>query len=124
MAKDHFTILRPKMSHWQGAACKEVNCFQQERGWTTTVNETNRLGQLQAHYIRKESGRHFSERREGGALDGLTVFDFPPGQECFRTHRRPLEKLAIPTINGIAVEGVEWLDSFNERSYQIKQRRK
>ena len=130
MPNDHFKILRPTGSHWQEATCKEVDCTQQERGWTTLIDETTTDGQARAHYIRTQSGRHFTERREGGALrspsagDGFTAFDFPSGQKCFRTHQRPLERLAIPKINGRTVEGVEWLDSFNERSYEINKRRK
>ena len=124
MPNDHFKILRPVGSHWQEATCEEVSCTQHERGWTTLIDETTNIGQARAHYIRTQSGRHFSVRREGGALDGLTAFDFPSGQRCFRPHHRPLEKLAIPTINGRTVEGVEWLDTFNERSYQINKRRK
>jgi len=37
----------------------------------------------QAHYIRRESGRKFTEERTPA---GLTEFTFEAGQKCFATH--------------------------------------
>ena len=83
-----YAALLPLQSHWRPASCGEVDCQTQAGGWVTRVDEATDLGQRQAHYIRAESGRAFTERHEAG----LTVFTFPAGQECFTAHQVPLER--------------------------------
>jgi hypothetical protein len=77
--------------NFRRATCIEVECSAMAGGWVTRVDESTELGQGQAHYIRAESGRLFTEDRDPA---GLTVFTFPAGQPCFRqaSHRVPLDR--------------------------------
>ena len=84
-----YRISAPPSTHWRKATCREVRCVHHEMGWQTLVDERTDLGQRQAHYIRRMSGRSFVEERN---TTGLTVFTFPPGQECFREHYVRLER--------------------------------
>ena len=85
-------------SRARAATCAEVDCGAYLHGWQTTVDESTDLGQGQAHYIRKNSGRRFVESRvlsdEGVPL---TAFRFEAGQRCFRAdeHRARLERPEI-----------------------------
>ena len=121
----NYQLLRPLQTHWREATCKEVDCPHWLMGWETYIDEGEGLGQMQAAYIRHESGRHFTERRDEA---GLTVFTFPQGQRCFRSnHRLPLDRMAIPRIGQEGqvrtVEGDVWLNDFNETTYRIGKRR-
>lgn len=75
-----YRILNPIDSHFRPATCEEVSCQHFLEGWQSLIDESTNLGQKQAHYIREESGRGFTEHRSEA---GLTVFTFPPGQRCF-----------------------------------------
>lgn len=76
----------PLATHWRRATCEEVQCGAFLRGWRTTVA----YGSDKAEYIRKHSGRRFTETRD----EVLAVFEFEPGQQCFAAseHRLPLER--------------------------------
>lgn len=119
-----YILAKPLSTHWRKATCREVECPHWLMGWETRIDESTEMGQRRAGYIRRESGRAFTEVREGG----LTVFSFPPGQRCFRNHQLPLERNAVPIIlqNGQrrTVEGDAWIEDFNNTSYRIGQRRK
>lgn len=86
-----YQILAPKETHWRVATCAEVQCPHHETGWQTVVDESAELGQGQAHYIRTESGRRFTEHHDAG----LTTFRFEAGQRCFTRHEIRLEKPEI-----------------------------
>lgn len=75
-----FQIVTPLRTHFRPGTCAEVDCPGYLNGFRTRVDERTDLGQSQAHYIRKESGRRFTEDRDDA---GLTVFTFEPGQRCF-----------------------------------------
>jgi hypothetical protein len=78
-----YAIVAPRETHFRAATCAEFQCDGHTRGWQSRIDETTELGQKQAHYIRKQSGRRFIETCEAG----LTVFDFEAGQQCFRSDR-------------------------------------
>lgn len=84
-----YAIASPISTHYRDGTCEEVGCLAQRHGWQTSVDESTDLGQKQAHYIRKLSGRSFTETRNEL---GLTVFSFVAGQECFNTHKVSLER--------------------------------
>lgn len=65
-------------------ACKDAGCHAYAHGWESVVDERTTFGRAQAHYIRYQSGRDFTERKTG---DGLTVFAFKAFQRCFAEHR-------------------------------------
>jgi len=86
------------------AACRDVGCLAWRHGWESKVDETTQLGQAQAAYIRQQSGRTFTEQRDGA---GLTVFRFEPGQRCFADHQ------TIPET--WIVRSGDWRTPFGER---------
>lgn len=82
-----YQIAAPVKTHWSQVSCAEFRCADHVSGFRATVDERTELGQAQAHFIRRESGRRFTEVRNAV---GLTEFTFEPGQTCFRAaeHRR------------------------------------
>lgn len=93
-AMQTYAILAPVATHWRAASCEEAGCGAFLRGWTTTVDEGTELGQRQAHYIRHDRTRGYTESR---TEVGLTTFIFAPGTRCFRSvdHRLPVGKPEI-----------------------------
>lgn len=86
-AKKTYSIIAPRATHFRKATCAEVECEGREHGWISPIDETTELGQRQAYYIRKLSGRKFTEERSD---EGLTLFTFEPGQDCFTPHEVPI----------------------------------
>lgn len=84
-----YRIVAPRATHTRPGTCEEADCEAQRGGWVSAVDEATELGQRQAHYIRAQSGRSFTEER---GPDGLTRFTFTPGQDCFAQHRIDLER--------------------------------
>ena len=84
-----YEIVSPLSTHYRDGTCDEAGCLAQRHGWRTVVDESTELGQRQAHYIRTQSGRRFTEERTAA---GLTDFTFEPGQRCFASHKVPLER--------------------------------
>lgn len=62
------------------ATCEQAGCQAYLYGWQTVVPADS----PQAVYIRKASGRGFTETRDEA---GLAVFTFEPGQRCFASDR-------------------------------------
>ena len=73
-----YQIKQPKTGHTRIASCEAAGCEANEFGWRTTVP----IASTQADYIRNKSGRHFREE----VVDGMCVFTFYPGQQCFGEH--------------------------------------
>jgi hypothetical protein len=84
VAYKSYVIAMPLRTHWNIATCADVDCEHYAGGWDSLIDERTDLGQRQARYIRRESGRRFTEERQP---DGLTRFSFEAGQRCFREHR-------------------------------------
>lgn len=76
-----YRIASPISTHFRPATCAEADCGAYLHGWVSTIDESTVLGQQQAHHIRKESGRAFTEQR---LPTGLTEFTFEAGQRCFK----------------------------------------
>jgi hypothetical protein len=124
-----YGIYTPLATHFRAATCAEVECSRYLNGWETRVDETTDLGQAQAHYIRRDSGRGFSESRDAG----LTVFRFEPGQRCFAsdTHRTRIERPEIFIARGGDHRGnptgqvtkhtspAHWVEDFAEHQQRI-----
>lgn len=92
-----YSIHAPRDTHFRVAECREIQCAAYEKGWKTLVDERTELGQQQAHYIRKLSGREFKELCE---VEGLTTFLFPAGQKCFREHQTRIDRPELFTKRG------------------------
>ena len=119
MASQHlFSAAMPLATHWETAECDEVSCPHYLLGWRTLVDETTELGQMQAHYIRVSAGRRFVESQDP---EGLTVFVFERGQQCFRDHQQHTDRPAILTHdNRVHIRPADWQEDFNETVQPIK----
>ena len=108
-------IVQPVATHYEPATCAEMDCPHYLKGWKTTCDETTELGQNQARYIRRMSGRKFTESR---LQTGLTEFTFEAGQMCFRQHIGPSGRPPLFIYrNGEQVRTLrplDWNDHFNE----------
>lgn len=127
-----YEIIQPLSTHFRPATCAEVECGAHVNGWATTVDESTELGGKQAYYIRKQSGRQFSEEK---IESGLTRFVFAPGQTCFRQHRMTLEREPIyrvrsgdwrgdPRRGGVFTyrDGDDWVDDFATHQQKLADR--
>lgn len=92
-----YQAVAPEDTHWRQATCEEVGCAHGENGWKTVIDETSALGQMQAHYIRRQSGRKFVEER---GEDGMTVFTFASGQPCFKQHKTKIDRQELFLVRG------------------------
>ena len=91
--KQEFFAAKPlSPAHWDAVSCKEARCRHHENGWKSLIDESNDFGRMQAGYIRRKSGRHFTEERDE---TGVTVFTFPAGQKCFREHKQPNDRPGV-----------------------------
>lgn len=128
-AMQTYVIDRPLETHWRPASCAEVDCAPHRNGWRTVVDERTDLGQAQAYYIRRQSGRGYREERNEA---GATVFTFSPGQTCFKAdqHRLPLGRPEIYLVRGGDWRGstglirrhtraADWVDDFAEHQNRI-----
>jgi hypothetical protein len=79
-----YRISAPLATHWNTVTCADAGCPHYLGGWESHIDERTGLGRRQAHYIRSESGRRFTEHRNEL---GLTVFAFEAGQKCFASHK-------------------------------------
>lgn len=95
-----YQVVAPPSTHWRPATCEEIECAAMASGWQSLIDERTELGQQQAHYIRRESGRRHTERRDEA---GMTVFEFVSGQRCFAPHK---VRLARPEV--YLVRGGDW----------------
>jgi hypothetical protein len=77
-----YQIAAPLPTHWRPVTCEEAGCPAFRHGWQSFIDETTGMGQRQAHYIRRESKRKFTETRNEA---GITEFTFEAGQSCFRS---------------------------------------
>lgn len=118
-----YSIRTPQETHWRATTCHEVNCVHHLHGWQTIVDEATGLGQRQAHYIRREAGRHFTEDRNEA---GLTVFIFPPGQKCFREHQARVGReevfLKREQTGIFRMRPQDWVEDFGERQERLAER--
>lgn len=124
-----YRILSPQSTHFRPATCAEVGCLAHVNGWESTIDETTVLGQQQAHYIRKQSGRGFTEERLPG---GLTRFSFAAGQTCFAGgHQVRLDRPELYLVRGGDWRGnptgeqrqhanaADWVEDFGEHQQRI-----
>ncbi len=125
-----YELRAPVTTHWRKATCAEVDCPAYSNGWRTDVDETSPLGQFQASYIRKESGRGFTEHRDAR---GMTVFVFEAGHRCFGSdqHVAPLERDPVGLVRDGDWRGnptgrvrrhtdlIDWRDDFGEHQERI-----
>jgi hypothetical protein len=121
----------PLSTHWRKISCEQAGCRAQQQGFSTTVDESTELGQQQAHYIRNRSGRPCKESTAPG---GLTVFNFPPGTQCFTPHQTRRARPPLFVVQGgdwrkylgrpaVYDRPDQWLDDFSSHLDRIARRR-
>lgn len=111
---------------WEKATCKEVDCPHYLMGFKTTLDETREDMKDAADWIRHKSGLHFTENHD---VEGLTVFLFPPGQQCFREHLQPTGKpgkLTRRNEGGVYrfTRPKDFNEAMNEEAYAVERLRK
>ena len=124
-----YRILSPPSTHFRPATCAEVDCEAYLNGWRSIIDETTVLGEQQAHYIRKQSGRSFIEHR---FESGLTRFSFEAGQKCFaRGHQVRLDRPEHYLVRGgdwrgnptgetrTHVNAADWVEDFGEHQQRL-----
>lgn len=92
-----YQVVAPPSTHWRPATCADVDCGAYLTGWRSLIDESTDLGQKQAHYIRRESARKHTERRDEA---GLTVFEFEAGQRCFAPHQVRHDRPEVYLVRG------------------------
>ena len=98
--------------------CEEVGCENWANGWTSAIDTSTQLGQMQADYIRYQSGRTFRETFGGG----LTRFIFESGQRCFAEHQTMPQRFLIVDgdysnkgrVRRDEMSGPQWIDDLLE----------
>lgn len=128
-----YSVSSPLTTHWKPATCEDAGCAPYMNGWQTFIDESSELGQRQAHYIRRQSGRHFTEERNE---HNVTVFTFTAGQPCFKSqeHKVPVGRPEIYVVKdgdwrgsrGIIrrhVRADDWVDDFATHQDALAARR-
>ena len=109
----HFKMDRPR-DHWREVSCKEVGCVNYATGWKTILPADD-IANIE---LIRRSGMGFREERE----DGLVVFVFAAGQECFTGqgggHRVALERDPIMTQDSRILEPLNFMDNYNDHMYR------
>jgi len=124
-----YRIVSPQATHFRTATCAEVDCAAYLNGWQSVIDESTPEGQERAYYIRRQSGRGFTEARNGA----LTVFTFEAGQPCFarsehqvRLDRPELYLVADGDWRGNPTgrqrthqNAADWVDDFGEHQLRL-----
>jgi len=109
----HFVLNRPR-DHWREVSCKEIGCVNYAAGWKTILPADD-IANIE---MIRRSNMGFREERE----DGLVVFVFAPGQECFTGqgggHRIAVERDPILTRDNRVMEPLEFMDNWNDHQYR------
>jgi hypothetical protein len=126
-----YAVVVPRETHFRRATCVEVNCRNYQCGWQTRIDEDTVLGRQQAYYIRRQSGRRFQEVK----AEGLTVFVFEQGQQCFAQHEVPLERDPVFLVRGgdwrgnplgvpprVHRRAEDWVEDFAEHQQKLADR--
>lgn len=123
-----YAVHSPLASHFKEVPCQAVDCNAYAHGWLTMVDVATDLGRQQAGYIRNHSGRSFVVSE----LGTMVTFTFPPGQQCFQTHRAALEREPICSVRGGDWRAVttpprqmradDWVDDFANHQDRLKTR--
>lgn len=106
-----YRIAAPLDTHFEEVPCSVFECEAYREGFLIAIDEVNgsTSDRQRAKYIRDGAGgrrylarpapevrRRYAHLPElAGLSDNLTVFLFPPGQECFEPHYRRIEREEI-----------------------------
>lgn len=122
-----FQVAAPRSTHFERVTCEQFECQAATNGWVTAVDEATELGQKQAYYIRRSSGRKFTEEK---SPEGLTRFVFPGGQDCFQGHQQRIERPSVYMVRSgdyrnlgrprIHARPEFWVEEFAEQTTKIR----
>lgn len=90
-----YALRAPLGTHFRKATCEEYGCPDYLGGFRATLDERDPDQKFRADYIRKESGRGFTEEHDE---HGRTVFTFHPGQMCFHAADHHVRIQEQPTL--------------------------
>ena len=109
----HFVLERPR-DHWREVSCLEIGCVHFATGWKTILPADD----ITNIELIRRSGMGFREERE----DGLVVFVFAAGQECFTGqgggHKKAVERDAILKKDNRVMEHLQFMDHWNDHIYR------
>ena len=109
----HFVLNRPR-DHWREVSCLEIGCVNYAMGWKTILPADD-IANIE---MVRRSNMGFREERE----DGLVVFVFAPGQECFTGqgggHRIAVGRDPILMRDNRIMEPLEFMDNWNDHQYR------
>ena len=109
----HYVLNRPR-DHWREVSCLEIGCVNYAMGWKTILP----VGDVANIEMIRRSDMGFREERE----DGLIIFTFAPGQECFTGqgggHRIAVERDPILTRDNRVMEALEFMNDWNDHQYR------
>jgi len=109
----HFVLNRPR-DHWREVSCLEIGCVNYAMGWKTIL-PVDDIANIE---MVRRSNMGFREERE----DGLVVFVFSPGQECFTGqgggHRIAVGRDPILMRDNRIMEPLEFMDNWNDHQYR------
>lgn len=121
----------PLGSHWREATCEEVECYDFQSGFVTTVDTSAPLGEKQFYFLTHDPKRSPSIQR---VADTVFKFVYKPGTICmkFYEHRAPIGRPPLylvsggdwrgnprqtPTVRHRSVEN--WVEDFSEHQDRI-----
>ena len=109
----HFKMDRPR-DHWREVSCLEIGCVNYAMGWKTILPADD-IANIE---MIRRSNMGFREERE----DGLIIFTFTPGQECFTGqgggHRVAVGRDPILMRDNRVMEPLEFMDNWNDHQYR------
>lgn len=95
-----FQIDQPLKTHFRAARCAEVECPAWRSGWRMGYDLGDPERAAAARWIRDKSGRSYTYVITGEPPAQKVTFTFPAGQECFTTHRVPLDREPFYVVRG------------------------
>lgn len=122
-----YALVAPPATHHRKATCEEVECPNNLRGWRTVCDVGTVLGQRQAEYITKHSGRRFVSKTAGTVI----TYTFGAGQQCFAPHTVPVGREPLYIVRGgdwrgnptgerrQHVSAADWVEDFGEHQQRI-----
>lgn len=128
-----YQLSQPVGTHWRRATCREVECEQFTKGWTTILDLKVQQQAAASYYIEHDRSR---THLRTVLRDGRVSYWFEPGQEFFSSddhaHLVPLERDPFAIIRDGDYRGndtgrvervplSEWAERFGENQLNLKE---
>lgn len=86
-----YELQQPLETHYRVVGCKEFECEKFHKGWQMGYDLTD-PAKVEAANLLVEIARKRHMLFSHKIVGTVVTFTFQPGQECFETHREPLER--------------------------------